>query len=268
MWYCKPLIGRRRTSYRTRSLQRNDCILKTNEMRNIHTSLAYGNTPLVELRKVVPPGSARVVAKLEWANPTGSMKDRMARAAIEHAEADERLRRAHGRGIHRRHDGISLAFVCAAKGYGLEIVFSDAFSDEKRRTMLAYGARVTDVPSENKRITESLIKGMIAKAAEISLRPGHWQCDQLNNHDAIQGYLPLGEELWRRPTAARRVRAGGEHRALDSRRHAGAVAHNDRIRIVAVEPAESAVLSGGPSDSHRIEGIGIGFIPRCGTAAS
>jgi cysteine synthase A len=222
-----------------------------------------GNTPLVQLRKVVPPGSAAVVAKLEWANPTGSMKDRMAKAAIEHAEASGRL--APGGTVVEYTagtTGISLSLVCAAKGYGLEIVFSDAFSDEKRRTMQAYGARVTDVMSDGKRINEALIRGMIGKAAEISQRPGHWYCDQLNNHDAIEGYLPLGEELWKQTdglinafvhTVSTAHSIHGVTRAL--------WAHNDRIRIVAVEPAESAVLSGGPSGSHKIEGIGIGFIP-------
>jgi cysteine synthase A len=158
--------------------------------------------------------------------------------------------------------GISLALVCAAKGYGLEIVFSDAFSDEKRRTMQAFGARLADVPSDNKQITEALIKTMISTAAEISRRPGHWYCDQLNNHDAIAGYLPLGEEIWRQ--------AGGR---LDAFVHSVGTAHSihgvtralwthaAKIHIVAVEPAESAVLAGKPSGSHQIEGVGIGFIP-------
>ncbi len=224
---------------------------------------AIGNTPLVELQKVVPPGSARIVAKLEWANPTGSMKDRMAKAAIERAEADGRLRPG-GTVVEYTAGttGISLAFVCAARGYALEVVFSDAFSEEKRRTMLAFGARITDVPSDNKKITAGLIKALISTAAEISRRPGHWFCDQLNNHDAIEGYLPLGEELWQQ--------SGGQ---IDAFVHSVGTAHsihgvmrsllkhNDRIRTVAVEPAESAVLSGGPSGSHNIEGIGIGYLP-------
>lgn len=224
---------------------------------------AIGNTPLVELQKVVPPGSARIVAKLEWANPTGSMKDRMAKAAIERAETDGRLRPG-GTVVEYTAGttGISLAFVCAARGYALEVVFSDAFSEEKLRTMQAFGARITIVPSDNKKITEGLIKAMISTAAEISLRPGHWYCDQLNNHDAIEGYLPLGEELWQQ--------TGGQ---IDAFVHSVGTAHaihgvtrslrkhQDRIRIVAVEPAESAVLSGQPSGAHQIEGIGIGFIP-------
>lgn len=155
---------------------------------------SIGNTPLVQLRKVVPGGSGRVLAKLEWTNPTGSMKDRMAEAAVKGAEASGRL----GPGgtvveYTSGTTGISLALVCAARGYELEIVFSDAFSDEKRHTMQAFGARVTDVRSDNRKITEALIKAMISKAAEISQRPGHWYCDQLNNHDAIAGYLPLRE---------------------------------------------------------------------------
>ncbi|MGK2962952.1 MAG: PLP-dependent cysteine synthase family protein [Gemmatimonadaceae bacterium] len=222
-----------------------------------------GHTPLVELRKVVPAGSARVLLKLEWANPTGSMKDRMARAVIERAEADGRLVPG-GTVVEYTAGttGISLAFVCAAKGYYLHAVFSDAFSDEKRRTMQAFGARITDVQSDEKRITEALIKEMITTAERLSKQPGHWWCDQLNNHDAISGYEPLGEEVWQQ--TAGRVDAfvhavstahsiHGVARAL--RRHAPG------LQVTAVEPAESAVLSGEPSGSHKIEGIGIGFIP-------
>lgn len=222
-----------------------------------------GNTPLVELRRVVPPGSARVVAKLEWANPTGSMKDRMARAAVTAAERDGRL----GPGstvveATMGTTGISLAFVCAARGYRLEIVYSDAFSREKRLTMEAFGARILEVPSDGGRITEALVKEMLRTAAGLGRRPGSWFFDQLNNHDGVAGYHPLGEELWRQ--------AGGRVTAFV---HAVSTAHSlhgvtealwrhDRgVRIVAVEPAESAVLSGGPSGAHRIEGIGIGFVP-------
>ncbi|HEU0299228.1 MAG TPA: pyridoxal-phosphate dependent enzyme, partial [Longimicrobium sp.] len=123
---------------------------------------AIGNTPLIELRVVVPPGAARVVAKLEWANPTGSMKDRMARATLDAAEADGRLQPG-GTVVEYTAGttGISLALVCAARGYGLEIVFSDAFSDEKRRTMQAFGARITDVKSDGGRINAALIQEMI-----------------------------------------------------------------------------------------------------------
>ncbi|MFJ5860891.1 PLP-dependent cysteine synthase family protein [Pseudarthrobacter sp. NPDC092439] len=222
-----------------------------------------GSTPLIELRKVVPPGSARVLAKLEFANPTGSMKDRMAAAAISAAEArgeispgDTVVEYTAGT------TGISLALVCAAKGYKLHVVFSDAFSDEKRRTMEALGATVEDVPSDHGKITEQLIKAMIARAGELSRQPGHWACDQLNNHDAITGYLALGEEIWQQSYG--RVDAfvqfvGTAHSIHGTAR--GLRAHVPAVRIIAAEPAESAVLSGGPTGSHRIEGTGIGFIP-------
>jgi cysteine synthase len=222
-----------------------------------------GNTPLIDVSDLAPSGSARLLLKLEWANPTGSMKDRMALAAIEGAEASGRLSPG-GTVVEYTAGttGISLAFICAAKGYNLEIVFSDAFSDEKRRTMEAFGARITDIASDNKRITEALIREMIRKAGEISRQPKHWWCDQLNNHDAVNGYVPLGEEIW--------SQTGG---AVTAFVHAVSTAHsihgvtqalwarNRRIEITAVEPEESAVLSGGPSGSHKIEGIGIGFVP-------
>ncbi len=224
---------------------------------------SIGNTPIVQLRKVVPKGSARILAKLEWANPTGSMKDRMAKAVIEAASKDGRLRSG-GTVVEYTAGttGISLALVCAAKGYKFHAVFSDAFSDEKRLTMKAFGAEVTDVPSDNRKITEKLIKEMIERSRRISERPNHWWADQLNNHDAVTGYYFLGEEIWKQ--------ANGE---VDAFVHAVSTAHSIHgvtralwkhkpdIHISAVEPAESAVLSGGPTGSHKIEGIGIGFIP-------
>lgn len=222
-----------------------------------------GNTPLVELKEVVPSNSARVIAKLEWSNPTGSMKDRMARAAIESAENDGRLLPG-GTVVEYTGGttGVSLAFVCAAKGYKLQIVFSDAFSPEKEQMMRAFGAEVSIVPSNNQGITEKLIREMIEKTRVMSQKPNHWWSDQLNNHDAIAGYLPLGEEIWKQ-----------SHGEVDAFVHAVGTAHsihgttaalwkhNRNIHIVGVEPSESAVLSGRPSGSHNIEGIGIGFIP-------
>ncbi|MGJ7498495.1 PLP-dependent cysteine synthase family protein [Variovorax sp. RT4R15] len=224
---------------------------------------AIGATPIVELGQVIPAGSARVLAKLEFANPTGSMKDRMAKAAIEGAETAGRLKPG-GTVVEYTAGttGVSLALVCAVKGYPLKIVFSDAFSDEKRRMMEAFGAHITDVISDQKKITESLIKAMIRKAADISERPGHWYCDQLNNTDAINGYRPLGEEIWAQ-TGGRVdafVHAVGTAHAIHGATHA-LWAHRPDIHIVAVEPKESAVLSGSPTGSHQIEGIGIGFVP-------
>ena len=224
---------------------------------------AIGNTPLIELTRVVPPDSARVFAKLESANPSGSMKDRMARAAVTAAIASGRLRPG-GTVVEYTAGttGISLALVCAVLGYRLDIVFSDAFSVEKRRTMQAFGARIVDVASDHGQITAVLIKGMIAKADELSRQPDYWYCDQLNNHDAIAGYLPMGEEIWQQ-TGGRIdafVHAVGTAHAIHGATQA-LWAHAPAIRVVAVEPDESAVLSGRPSGAHKIEGIGIGFMP-------
>jgi cysteine synthase len=214
------------------------------------------------LTRVRPRGAARILAKLESANPTGSMKDRMAKAAIDAAAADGRLPPG-GTVVEYTAGttGISLALVCAARGYGLEVVFSDASSDEKRRTMEAFGARITDVKSDGGRINAALIQEMIRTASTFGSHPGHWWCDQLNNHDAVEGYVPLGDEIWRQ--------TGGR---IDAFVQAVATAHSihgvtralwahKRVEIVAVEPAESPVLSGGASGSHQIEGIGIGFVP-------
>lgn len=222
-----------------------------------------GNTPLVRLRRVVPTSGCRILIKLESANPTGSMKDRMAVEAVRAAAADGRLG---SRGTVVEYTagttGVSLAFVCAALGYRLHVVFSDAFSDEKRLTMQAMGAQITDEPSVEGKITEDLIKRMIDTSASISARPGHWWSDQLNNEDAMRGYHPMGEEIWRQ--------SGGQ---LDAFVHTVGTAHSIHgvtnvlhqyrpdIAVVAVEPAESAVLSGQPTGAHRIEGIGIGFQP-------
>ncbi len=224
---------------------------------------AIGDTPLIECQHIVPQGSARVLAKLESANPTGSMKDRMARAAVERAAADGRLV---PRGTIVEYTsgttGVSLAFVCSVLGYNLEIVYSDAFADEKRRAMEAFGAHITDVPSENRQINEKLVREMIATAGRIADRPNHWWSDQLNNRDATAGYTAMGEEIWRQTGGVvdAFVHVVGTAHSIHG---AGGVlrAYRPDLRIVAVEPAESAVLSGRPTGSHQIEGIGIGLLP-------
>jgi cysteine synthase A len=224
---------------------------------------SIGNTPLVQLRKVVPPNCSRIAVKLEWTNPTGSMKDRMAKAVIERAEADGRLTTGdtvveYTSGT----TGVSLALACAVKGYRFHAIFSDAFSDEKRVTMRAFGAQITEVRSDDKKITERLIKEMIETSRVISQKPGYWWSDQLNNRDAITGYYPLGEEIWNQLDGKvdAFVQAVGTahsiHGATKSLRK-----HKPDLHVTVVEPAESAVLSGRTTGSHKIEGIGIGFIP-------
>jgi cysteine synthase A len=224
---------------------------------------AIGGTSLVQLRKVVPPGAARVVVKLEGANPTGNMKDRMAKTAIEAAEKDGRLKPG-GTVVEYTggSTGASLAFVCAAKGYRCKIVTSDAFSAEKTRTAQAFGAEITLIPSDGGKITEQLIRKMIETARQISQEPQHWWFDQLNNPDAASGYYPMGEEIWRQ--------SGGKVDAfvqsVGSAHSLNGVAkvlreRNRKLHVVAAEPAESAVLSGQSKGPHKIEGIGIGFAP-------
>jgi len=203
------------------------------------------------------------MAKLEFTNPTGSMKDRVAKAMIEAAEADGRLKPG-GTVVEYTAGttGISLALICASKGYNLKIVFSDAFSDEKRYTMQAFGAKIQDVKSDNKRITEKLIKEMVETARQVSQQPGYWYCDQLSNHDGTAGYHQLGEEIWDQTEGGvdAFVQVVGTAHSIHGATEA-LWKHSKRVRIVAVEPAESAVLSGGPTGSHKIEGIGIGYVP-------
>ena len=224
---------------------------------------AIGNTPIVELKRVVPRGSARIQVKLEFCNPTGTMKDRVAMAMVEAAEKDGRIRPG-GTVVEYTggSTGVSLALVCAAKGLRLKIVFSDAFSDEKRSMMRALGAEVTDVKSDHGKMNERLFKELVATAQRLAKQPGHWFCNQLSNHDGSAGYHSLGEEIWEQ--------TGGK---VDAFVQSVGTAHSihgvtdalwkrdPKVHITAVEPAESAVLSGGPTGSHMIEGIGIGYIP-------
>jgi cysteine synthase A len=224
---------------------------------------AIGNTSLVELRRVVPPGCARIFVKLEGQNPTGSMKDRMAQAMIAGAEADGRLQPGYAVVEYTGGStGASLALVCAAKGYRLRIVTSEAFSEEKLAQMAAFGAELTLVQSEGGLFTKKLFLDMIEAAREISRQPRTYWTDQLNNADSIAGYHPMGEEIWEQTgrTVDAFVQSVGTTASL---RGVAAVLrhHNPKVKIVAVEPGESAVLSGGQAGAHKIEGIGIGYAP-------
>lgn len=159
---------------------------------------AIGSTSIVALRKVVPPWAGEVLVKLEWENPTGSMKDRMAQAVISAAEGEGRLKPGDTVVEYTGGStGASLALVCAAKGYRIRIVTSDAFRREKLDQMSALGAELTLVPSEGGLTTRKLILDMIEAARVISREPNTYWADQLNNHDSIAGYFPLGEEIWR-----------------------------------------------------------------------
>ncbi len=224
---------------------------------------AIGNTSMVRLRRVVPRGCAQVFAKLEWENPTGSVKDRMARAVISRAEEDGRLKPGDTVVEYTGGStGASLALVCAAKGYRLRIVSSDAFSREKLDQMAAFGAELTLVESEGGRTTKKLILDMIEAARRLSREPHTYWTDQLNNHDSIAGYFPLAEEIWNQTGGEIDVFVHCVGTAATSRGVATVLKrHKQGIRIVAVEPAESSVLLGGPAGPHKIEGVGIGYTP-------
>lgn len=224
---------------------------------------AIGNTSLVRLRKVVPAGSADILVKLEWENPTGSVKDRMADAVISRAEEDGRLQPG-GTVVEYTggSTGTSLALVCAAKGYRLRIVSSDAFSKEKLDHMAALGAELTLVPSEGGLTTKKLILDMIEAARDLSRKPDTYWTDQLNNHNSIAGYYSLGEEIWSQTKGKVDAFVHCVGTAASSRGVATVLKrHKPDVRIVVVEPAESSVLLGGQPGPHKIEGVGIGYTP-------
>jgi cysteine synthase len=232
-------------------------------MRGSRTILdCIGNTSLLALRNIVPGNGARILLKLESENPTGSMKDRMALAMVEAAEADGRL--APGGAVVEYtggSTGVSLALVCAVKGYDLHIVTSDAFAREKLEHMKIFGAKLRVLPSESGRMTEKLTRDMVEAARIIAAETGAFWTDQLRNRDQLAAYHSLAEEIWAQTggridcfvqsvgTAASLLGTG---EALRRR--------NQDTEIVAVEPAESPVLSGGKTGAHKIDGIGAGFV--------
>jgi len=224
---------------------------------------AIGDTSMVRLRKVVPPGSAAILAKLEWENPTGSVKDRLALALIGRAEQDGRLKPG-GTVVEYTggSTGTALALICAARGYRLRIVTSDAFSREKLDHMAALGAELTLVPSEGGRTTKKLILDMVEAARALSREPGTFWTDQLHNPDGIAGYHPLGEEIWAQTNGEIDAFVHGVGSAASIRGVAAVLKRRKPgLRIVAVEPAESSVLLGGQPGPHNIEGVGIGYTP-------
>lgn len=227
------------------------------------TLQTIGNTPVVRLQKVVPPASADVLVKLEFFNPTGSYKDRMALAMIEEAEA---------RGVLRPgmtvveytggSTGSSLAFVCAVKGYAFKVVSSDAFAREKLQTMRAFGAELTIVPSQDGKITPDLVPHMIEEARKLAAAEGTYWTNQLHNTDVLKGYEGIGQELLEQVDGPIHAFCGGVGTAGMLMGVARALRKaNSQARIVALEPATSAIISTGKAGTHHVEGIGVGFVP-------
>ena len=223
---------------------------------------AIGNTPLIRLEKIVSSDMAEVWVKWEGANPTGSMKDRMALAMIEGAETRGEL--TPGTTVVEYtggSTGTSLAFVCAAKGYKAHLVSSDAFALEKRKMMRAYGAEVEELPSEGGKITPDLVPRMMARSRELATQPGYFATDQFENTDNIAAYRQLAQEVEKAiglPDAfvAAAGTGGCFSGAASYFKDAAAV-----VECIAVEPATSRNLSGGELGPHRLEGIGVGFLP-------
>lgn len=224
---------------------------------------AIGKTSLVRLNKVVPTGCGQVFVKLEWENPTGSMKDRAAHAMILKAEEDGRLKPGYTVIEYTGGStGISLALICVAKGYHLKIITSEAFSQDKLNQMSAFGAELSLVPSEDGLTTKKLILDMIEAAREVSKKPNTYWTNQLYNSDSISGYYALGEEIWDQTDGKIDAFIQSVGTAASFRGIATTLKkHNSKIKTIAVEPAESAVLSGGQPGPHKIEGVGIGYTP-------
>ena len=223
---------------------------------------AIGRTPVVRLNKLVPPGAADVFVKLEYYNPTGSYKDRMALAMIEGAEARGTLKP--GMRVVEftgGSTGSSLAMVCAVKGYAFAPLSSDAFAREKIQTMEAFGAHVEIVLSDGGKVTPALFDRFKARIAVLKEEPGTFWTDQFNNSDALNGYRQIGVELLEQVGSIDTFCGGvgtagmlvGVSRALK--------AGGSQARIVALEPRGSPVLTTGKGGAHHVEGIAAGFVP-------
>ncbi len=221
-----------------------------------------GGTSLLALRRIAPANGARVLVKMESENPTGSMKDRMALAMVEAGEADGRLRPG---GLVVEYTGgstgVSLSLVCAVKGYPLHVVTSDAFAREKLEHMKALGAKLEVLRSEGGGMTEKLTRDMVEAARVVAQEPGSFWTDQLNNTDQLAAYREMGEEIWEQTDG----RIDGFVQSVGTAASLRGIAEalrrrNPRIRVAAVEPAESPVLSGGRPGAHKIDGVGAGFV--------
>ncbi|MEQ9403948.1 MAG: cysteine synthase family protein [Cyclobacteriaceae bacterium] len=225
---------------------------------------AIGNTPLIKLQRLTGPDSADVYVKFEGGNPTGSMKDRMALAMIEGAENRGDLQTGFTVVEYTGGStGSSLAMVCAAKGYKTHFVSSDAFAMEKLQTMRAFGAELELIKSDGGMLTGELIDRMIARTKELSVEPDTFWPDQVNNPDNKKAYHKMAKEIIGEsgPVVDEFITAEGG---------GGCFSGNSEIfkeqipgiRCIAVEPYHVRNISGGDtSGKHRLEGIGLSFIP-------
>jgi cysteine synthase A len=221
-----------------------------------------GNTSLVPLRNITPKNGTRILLKMESENPTGSMKDRMALAMVEAAETDGRLP-PNGPVVEYTtgSTGVSLSLVCGVKGHPLHIVTSDAFAPEKREHMSILGARLHVLRSDNGRMTAQLTRDMVEAARVIAAETGAFWTDQLNNADQVMAYHRMADEIWTQIGGRIDAFVQSVGTAASLRGTAEELRRRmPSVRLVAVEPLESAVLSGGRPGGHKIDGIGAGFV--------
>jgi cysteine synthase len=225
---------------------------------------AIGKTPLVKLERLSEPGCAEIYVKYEGANPTGSMKDRMALSMIEGAERRGELKPG-GTVVEYTggSTGSSLAMVCANKGYRAHFVSSDAFAEEKLQTMRAFGADLEILPSENGLITAKLINSLVERAKELNKAPNTFWTDQFNNVDNRNAYHVMAREILN-------VLGSSIDEFIAGVGTGGCFSGNAEvlknevpgIRCIPVEPLHVRSLSGGDtSGTHKLEGIGAGFVP-------
>jgi cysteine synthase A len=223
---------------------------------------AIGNTPLVRLGRCVPPNGAELWLKLEYRNPTGSMKDRMALAMIEGAERDGLI--SPGDTIVEYTGGSTgpaLALVCGAKGYRALIVMADCFTEERFQLMRALGAAVDVVPSVEGRpkVTSRDIENMVVRAAELAARPGHYATDQFNNPYIIPDHRDhLGREIWEQSDGRVTAFCHGMGTASSIMGVSDALKPHG-VFIQAHEPASSAAIGGGERGPFLIQGW-TGFV--------
>lgn len=225
---------------------------------------SIGNTPLLKLEKLSEPGCADIYVKYEGSNPTGSMKDRMALEMIEGAERRGELKPG-GTVVEYTggSTGSSLAMVCANKGYKAHFVSSDAFAEEKLQTMRAFGAKLDLIPSEGGKITAPLFQWMIERARELSKAPNTFWSDQFNNIDNRNAYHHMAREIIDvLGTDIDEFIMGVGTGACFSGNAEVLKKEIPGIRCIPIEPFHVRALSGGEkTGTHRLEGIGSGFVP-------
>ena len=233
------------------------------ELFDLYLEHAIGDTPLVPLKNISSPSSGQVWLKLESGNPTGSYKDRMAYAVFKNAFArgdittGSRLVEYTGGST-----GTSLAHIASRTGIQFIAVSSDAFAQSKIDSMLAYGAEVITIPSEDRKITPDLITAMREKAYAIAEEPNTHYADQFGSPDVIEGYVAMGQEIADQIRApidvfCAAVGTGGAFTGTAKGLHQA----GHQPDLIGLEPLQSPFLTTGEGGSHRIEGIGLGFTP-------